>query len=173
MICQIPKTTLFREKTRLVEAGKLPWNSLKRRDPQSHSLNNVRLKEAVAACKDGKMSQAVASITYQVVWKPISSAFFPYKLLHLRLFFIRFPRQLSGGGCSKVRNKQPSKSNQIKLWHQLMLAILWIILQSPKVPLYRISHSSLLLKQVLFLLFLFLPLSLLDNIFNLPFTFPE
>lgn len=76
MMYQIPKTTLFREKTRLVEAGKLPWNSLKRKDPQSHSVNNVRLKEAVNACKDGKMSQAVASITYQVVaWKPACRAF--------------------------------------------------------------------------------------------------
>lgn len=76
MMYQIPKTTLFREKTRLVEAGKLPWNSLKRKDPQSHSVNNVRLKEAVDACKDGKMSQAVASITYQVVaWKPACRAF--------------------------------------------------------------------------------------------------
>lgn len=69
----IPKTTLFREKERLVQAGKLPWTSLKKRDPQLHPTKNSRLKEAVAACQEGKMSQAVASITYQVpkttIWR--------------------------------------------------------------------------------------------------------
>lgn len=70
---QIPKTTLFREKSRLVEAGKLCGSSTNRRDPQYSTVNNSRLKEAVAACKEGKMSQAVASITYQVpkttIWR--------------------------------------------------------------------------------------------------------
>ncbi|KAJ1524996.1 hypothetical protein ONE63_009846 [Megalurothrips usitatus] len=72
---QIPKTTLFREKSRLIEAGKLPWSSLKKQESQSHSMKHSRLKEAVAACKDGKMSQAVASITYQVpkttIWRKL------------------------------------------------------------------------------------------------------
>jgi hypothetical protein len=63
---QIPKTTLFREKARLVEAGRLPWTSLRKRDPDVSGFKQHRLNEAVAACKEGKMSQAVASLTFQV-----------------------------------------------------------------------------------------------------------
>ncbi|PNF17758.1 hypothetical protein B7P43_G06881 [Cryptotermes secundus] len=63
---QIPKTTLFREKARLVEAGRLPWTCLRKRDPDIGGFKQHRLSEAVAACKEGKMSQAVASVTFQV-----------------------------------------------------------------------------------------------------------
>lgn len=63
---QIPKTTLFREKSRLVEAGKLPLSCLNRRVPNNDSYKQVRLTQAVAACKEGRMSQATASSTYQV-----------------------------------------------------------------------------------------------------------
>lgn len=72
---QIPKTTLFREKARLVEAGRLPWTCLRKRDPDISGLKQHRLSEAVAACKEGKMSQAVASLTFQVpkttIWRKL------------------------------------------------------------------------------------------------------
>ncbi|XP_067003418.2 uncharacterized protein [Anabrus simplex] len=70
---QIPKTTLFREKARLVEAGRLPWTCLRKHDPDADGFKQHRLSEAVAACKEGKMSQAVASLTFQVpkttIWR--------------------------------------------------------------------------------------------------------
>nr|CAD7458609.1 unnamed protein product [Timema tahoe] len=70
---QIPKTTLFREKTRLVEAGRLPWSCLRKRDPEYDGKHQRRLKDAVTACMEGKMSQATASMTYQVpkttIWR--------------------------------------------------------------------------------------------------------
>ncbi|PSN32476.1 hypothetical protein C0J52_22275 [Blattella germanica] len=72
---QIPKTTLFREKARLVESGRLPWTCLRKRDPDISGLKQHRLSEAVAACKEGKMSQAVASLTFQVpkttIWRKL------------------------------------------------------------------------------------------------------
>ncbi|XP_069699745.1 modifier of mdg4-like [Periplaneta americana] len=72
---QIPKTTLFREKARLVEAGRLPWTCLRKRDPDIGGFKQHRLSEAVAACKEGKMSQAVASLTFQVpkttIWRKL------------------------------------------------------------------------------------------------------
>ncbi|KAG8259787.1 hypothetical protein J6590_004914 [Homalodisca vitripennis] len=61
----IPKTTLFREKSRLVEAGKLPLSCLNRRVPNNDSHKQVRLTQAVAACKEGRMSQAAASSTFK------------------------------------------------------------------------------------------------------------
>nr|CAD7407086.1 unnamed protein product [Timema poppensis] len=70
---QIPKTTLFREKTRLVEAGRLPWSCLRKRDSEYDGKHQRRLKDAVTACMEGKMSQATASMTYQVpkttIWR--------------------------------------------------------------------------------------------------------
>lgn len=72
---QIPKTTLFREKVRLIEAGKLPYPPppSKKRAPQTQLMKQTQLKAAVAACKEGRMSQAEASITYQVpkttIWR--------------------------------------------------------------------------------------------------------
>ncbi|KAJ9575602.1 hypothetical protein L9F63_007536, partial [Diploptera punctata] len=72
---QIPKTTLFREKARLVEAGRLPWTCLRKRNSDISGLKQHRLSEAVAACKEGKMSQAVASLTFQVpkttIWRKL------------------------------------------------------------------------------------------------------
>ncbi|KDR15924.1 modifier of mdg4-like isoform X2 [Zootermopsis nevadensis] len=72
---QIPKTTLFREKVRLVEAGRLPWSCLRKRDPDIGGFKQHRLREAVAACKKRKMSQAVASVTFQVpkttIWRKL------------------------------------------------------------------------------------------------------
>lgn len=75
---QIPKTTLFREKARLVEAGRLPWTCLRKRDPDIGGFKQHRLSEAVAACKEGKMSQAVASVTFQVpkttIWRKLQQS---------------------------------------------------------------------------------------------------
>ncbi|GFG30528.1 hypothetical protein Cfor_05018, partial [Coptotermes formosanus] len=72
---QIPRTTLFREKARLVEAGRLPWTCLRKRNPDIGGFKQHRLSEAVAACKEGKMSQAVASLTFQVpkttIWRKL------------------------------------------------------------------------------------------------------
>lgn len=62
---QIPTSTLFREKQRLVKEGKLPARSINTK--KTHSLiQKIRLDQAVAACQDGKMSQALASQTFQV-----------------------------------------------------------------------------------------------------------
>ncbi|OXU21406.1 hypothetical protein TSAR_002074 [Trichomalopsis sarcophagae] len=70
---KIPKTTLFRDKARLVDQGKLPSTFWKKRKSDGEELKRSRLEEAVAACKEGKMSQAVASVTYQIpkttIWR--------------------------------------------------------------------------------------------------------
>jgi len=64
---------LFREKTRLVHQGKLPLSFLKKRKTENEELKKSRLEEAVAACKDGRMSQATASMTYHIpkttIWR--------------------------------------------------------------------------------------------------------
>nr|XP_018908349.1 PREDICTED: uncharacterized protein LOC109037934 isoform X1 [Bemisia tabaci] len=69
---KIPTSTLFREKQRLVKEGKLPARSINTK--KTHSLiQKIRLDQAVAACQDGKMSQALASQTFQVpkttIWR--------------------------------------------------------------------------------------------------------
>lgn len=73
MYFQIPKTTLFRDKARLVDAGKLPLSFWKKRKTENEELKRSRLEEAVAACKGGKMSQAAASMTYHIpkttIWR--------------------------------------------------------------------------------------------------------
>ncbi|XP_012523386.1 uncharacterized protein LOC105829233 [Monomorium pharaonis] len=70
---KIPKTTLFREKARLVDQGKLPLSFWKKRKTENEELKKSRLEEAVAACKGGKMSQAAASMTYHIpkttIWR--------------------------------------------------------------------------------------------------------
>ncbi|XP_031827911.1 uncharacterized protein LOC116424962 isoform X2 [Nomia melanderi] len=70
---KIPKTTLFRDKARLVDAGKLPLSFWKKRKTENEELKRSRLEEAVAACKGGKMSQAAASMTYHIpkttIWR--------------------------------------------------------------------------------------------------------
>ncbi|XP_012279259.1 uncharacterized protein LOC105699101 [Orussus abietinus] len=70
---QIPKTTLFRDKARLVDEGKLPVSFWKKRKSENEELKRLRLEEAVAACKEGKMSQAAASMTYRIpkttIWR--------------------------------------------------------------------------------------------------------
>lgn len=70
---QIPKTTLFRDKIKLIGEGKLPVSFLKRRSIEDDATRKTRLDNAVAACKTGKMSQAVASATFQVpkttIWR--------------------------------------------------------------------------------------------------------
>ncbi|CAL1675979.1 unnamed protein product [Lasius platythorax] len=70
---KIPKTTLFRDKARLVDQGKLPVSFWKRRKTENEELKKSRLEEAVAACKGGKMSQAAASMTYRIpkttIWR--------------------------------------------------------------------------------------------------------
>ncbi|KAL0111639.1 hypothetical protein PUN28_013078 [Cardiocondyla obscurior] len=69
----IPKTTLFREKARLVNQGKLPLSFWKKRKTENEELKKSRLEEAVAACKGGRMSQAAASMTYHIpkttIWR--------------------------------------------------------------------------------------------------------
>ncbi|XP_025997216.1 uncharacterized protein LOC105205450 isoform X2 [Solenopsis invicta] len=70
---KIPKTTLFREKARLVDQGKLPLSFWKKRKTENEELKKSRLEEAVAACKGGRMSQAAASMTYHIpkttIWR--------------------------------------------------------------------------------------------------------
>lgn len=70
---KIPKTTLFRDKARLVDEGKLPLSFWKKRKTENEELKKSRLEEAVAACKGGKMSQAAASIAYDIpkttIWR--------------------------------------------------------------------------------------------------------
>nr|XP_033328284.1 uncharacterized protein LOC117221433 [Megalopta genalis] len=70
---KIPKTTLFRDKARLVDEGKLPLSFWKKRKTENEELKRSRLEEAVAACKGGKMSQAAASMTYRIpkttIWR--------------------------------------------------------------------------------------------------------
>ncbi|XP_014477716.1 PREDICTED: uncharacterized protein LOC106746060 isoform X2 [Dinoponera quadriceps] len=70
---KIPKTTLFRDKARLVDQGKLPLSFWKKRKTEDEELKKSRLEEAVAACKGGKMSQAAASMTYHIpkttIWR--------------------------------------------------------------------------------------------------------
>ncbi|XP_032689081.1 uncharacterized protein LOC116852641 [Odontomachus brunneus] len=72
---KIPKTTLFRDKTRLVDQGKLPLSFWKKRKIENEELKKSRLEEAVAACKGGRMSQAVASMTYHIpkttIWRKL------------------------------------------------------------------------------------------------------
>ncbi|XP_008210950.1 uncharacterized protein LOC100121492 isoform X2 [Nasonia vitripennis] len=49
---KIPKTTLFRDKARLVDQGKLPSTFWKKRKSDGEELKRSRLEEAVAACKE-------------------------------------------------------------------------------------------------------------------------
>lgn len=73
LFIKIPKTTLFRDKARLVDEGKLPSSFYKKRKSESEEQKQSRLIEAVAACKNGRMSQAIASVTYQIpkttIWR--------------------------------------------------------------------------------------------------------
>ncbi|XP_054276400.1 uncharacterized protein LOC128995414 [Macrosteles quadrilineatus] len=75
---KIPKTTLFREKSRLVELGRLPPSCLNKREPNKDSYKQQRLTQAVAACKEGRMSQAAASSTYKVskttIWRRLQQS---------------------------------------------------------------------------------------------------
>lgn len=70
---QIPKTTLFREKVKLVYEGKLPESFWKKRKTGNEEWKRTRLEEAVAVCKEGKMSQAAAAIKYRIpkttIWR--------------------------------------------------------------------------------------------------------
>lgn len=66
VLVQIPKTTLFREKVRLVERGILPLDSIKRRKGDADYSRSMRVEQAVAACKEGKMSQSAAAAHFQV-----------------------------------------------------------------------------------------------------------
>ncbi|XP_058800883.1 uncharacterized protein LOC131669773 isoform X2 [Phymastichus coffea] len=70
---QIPKTTLFRDKVRLVDEGRLPESDMKRRKSYIEGEKRLALEKAVAACKKGTMSQATASITYKIpkttIWR--------------------------------------------------------------------------------------------------------
>lgn len=72
---QIPKTTLFRDKARLVDEGKLPLSFWKKRKTDNEELKKSRLAEAVAACKGGRMSQAAASMIYHIpkttIWRKL------------------------------------------------------------------------------------------------------
>lgn len=72
-LLQIPKTTLFRDKARLVDEGKLPLSFWKKRKTENEELKKSRLEEAVKACKCGQMSQAAASMAYRIpkttIWR--------------------------------------------------------------------------------------------------------
>ncbi|XP_071448261.1 uncharacterized protein [Hetaerina americana] len=64
---QIPKTTLFRERSRLVACGQIPTGA-RRRDDGSRRGNFIheQLELAVTACLKRGMTHALAAITYQV-----------------------------------------------------------------------------------------------------------
>uniref|UniRef100_A0A0C9QY18 Bab1_0 protein n=1 Tax=Fopius arisanus TaxID=64838 RepID=A0A0C9QY18_9HYME len=72
---KIPKTTLFRDKVKLVDEGKLPESFWKRRKTEDEDLKKSRLEKAVAACKGGKMSQAAAATLYGIpkttIWRKL------------------------------------------------------------------------------------------------------
>lgn len=57
----------------MVDQGKLPVSFWKRRKTENEKLKKSRLEEAVAACKGGKMSQAAASMAYDIpkttIWR--------------------------------------------------------------------------------------------------------
>ncbi|XP_015116104.1 uncharacterized protein LOC107040504 [Diachasma alloeum] len=71
----IPKTTLFRDKAKLVDEGKLPESFWKKRKTDDEGLKKSRLEKAVAACKDGRMSQAAAATLYGIpkttIWRKL------------------------------------------------------------------------------------------------------
>lgn len=56
-----------------MDEGKLPSSFYKKRKSEGEELKQSRLLEAVAACKTGRMSQAIASVTYQIpkttIWR--------------------------------------------------------------------------------------------------------
>lgn len=64
---------MFRDKVRLVDQGKLPLSFWKKRKTENEELKKLRLEEAVAACKGGRMSQAAASMAYHIpkttIWR--------------------------------------------------------------------------------------------------------
>ncbi|KAK0075165.1 hypothetical protein PV325_007282 [Microctonus aethiopoides] len=70
---KIPKTTLFRDKTRLVDQGKLPESFWRKRKTEDEQMKKLRLEEAVAACIEGKMSQAAAAVAFHIpkttIWR--------------------------------------------------------------------------------------------------------
>lgn len=70
---KIPKTTLFRDKARLIDQGKLPSSYWKKRQTANEAYKKSRLEEAVFACTNDKLSQAAASIKYGIpkttIWR--------------------------------------------------------------------------------------------------------
>ncbi|XP_044014777.1 uncharacterized protein PFB0145c [Aphidius gifuensis] len=70
---KVPKTTLFRDKARLIDEGKLPSSFWKKRKTANEAYKKAQLEEAVAACKNDKLSQAAASIKYGIpkttIWR--------------------------------------------------------------------------------------------------------
>lgn len=64
---------MFRDKTKLIDQGKLPTSFWKKRKAENEAVKQFRLEEAVAACKSGKMSQAAASVCYRIpkttIWR--------------------------------------------------------------------------------------------------------
>ncbi|XP_042232328.1 uncharacterized protein LOC121873082 [Homarus americanus] len=69
---KIPKTTLFRLKEQLVREGKMPASCINRL-MRPRRVSEVSVQQAIAACKEGGMSQSQASEKYQVskttVWR--------------------------------------------------------------------------------------------------------
>ncbi|XP_046385208.1 uncharacterized protein LOC124155437 isoform X2 [Ischnura elegans] len=64
---QIPKTTLFRERSRLIACGRIPSSSHRRDDgTRRGNLIQEQLDLAVAACLKRGMTHALAAVTYQV-----------------------------------------------------------------------------------------------------------
>lgn len=61
----------------MVGAGKLPLSFWKKRNTESEELKKSRLEEAVTACREGRMSQATASVVYQIpkttIWRRIQA----------------------------------------------------------------------------------------------------
>ncbi|XP_065348305.1 uncharacterized protein LOC135944953 [Cloeon dipterum] len=74
----IPAATLYREKTRLMELGALPGEGGKKRSLEDAMDRQLRVQQAVIACKEGKMSQSSAASHYEVpkttIWRRLRSS---------------------------------------------------------------------------------------------------
>ncbi|XP_059475290.1 uncharacterized protein LOC132196560 isoform X2 [Neocloeon triangulifer] len=69
----IPPATLYREKVKLVQKGALPKDAIKKRPLEEVLDRQIRVQQAVAACKEGKMSQSSAASHFDVpkttIWR--------------------------------------------------------------------------------------------------------
>jgi len=59
---------LYREKLKLVESGMLPKESIKKRSLDDILDRQIRVQQAVTACKEGKMTQSSAASHFEVIY---------------------------------------------------------------------------------------------------------